>query len=91
MYELDGADIDTACRLTDQKQDVRLRAPFPAPDTSFCWLPPEKFAVFRRGFGGRTSNSSINPSVASMIALRLVKIAMPLPYFSIVMVSENGS
>ena len=32
--------------------------------TSFCWLPPEKAAVIRRGSAGRTSKAPILPAVS---------------------------
>ena len=36
--------------------------------TIFCWLPPEKFAVFSRQFGGRMSYCSIFARASSRIA-----------------------
>ena len=58
MDEFDRADIDAARRLADEEH--RGSRSISRASTIFCWLPPEKFAVFSRQLAGgyRTARSS---------------------------------
>ncbi len=66
VNEFNGADIDAAGGLTD---DQRLGSrSISRATTIFCWLPPEKLAVFKRGFGGRISYFSIFSAASARMA-----------------------